>query len=294
MDSSEQIRRAERPFRFEIPADLVPILRQLRARQKPWRGLIEDEDVVHLFYGMGPARFLTLDGRVLVDSVDWDDSAVYEVTEPKEAWAALMVGVITFKCEALRRLLPARPPTALTCPWCKGTGQRNVRKLIPSHPTKPTEKDFEVVCDFHGLGWVESGRDVTDIFSEILAQGRLVHSPDLGYSPPAKSVHAIFDGLETIHVTLRFPAGSYNCCSEEGCHLGLHMPKAWDFLRRAFRNRGLAPPVRFRLHTTVVVESGAFFFDPTASLRTTGPYEFVAWDAGEYEELRTEGEDGTN
>ena len=102
----EQVQRAASPYRFRIPDDLVPTLRSLRASQRAWRPLIEAEDVVHLYYGLGPARFLTFDGRVLVDNEDWDGSGAYEVSEPKEAWSAIVVGADVFSCPELLRLLP--------------------------------------------------------------------------------------------------------------------------------------------------------------------------------------------
>src|SRR5437763_11957426 len=43
-----QLKRAASPFRFHIPADLIPKLRGLRARQRDWSKLIDAEDVVHL------------------------------------------------------------------------------------------------------------------------------------------------------------------------------------------------------------------------------------------------------
>jgi hypothetical protein len=81
----EELKRAVSPYRFRIPDDLIPKLRSLRARQRDWRELIEAEDVVHLYYGLGPARFLTFDGRVLVDNDDWDGTGAYEVSDPREA-----------------------------------------------------------------------------------------------------------------------------------------------------------------------------------------------------------------
>jgi hypothetical protein len=117
-----QLKRAASPFRFHIPEDLIPELRSLRVRQRDWSALIDAEDVVHLFYGLGPARFLAFDGRVLVDPSDWDETDAYEVTDPKEAWSAIVVGANVWSFPDLLRLLPARPPNARDCPQCKGTG----------------------------------------------------------------------------------------------------------------------------------------------------------------------------
>ncbi len=87
------LKRAYTPFRYHIPQHLIPKLRALRARQQDWGEPIDSEDVVHLYYGMGPAGFLALDGRVLVDPYDWDeeDSPVRS-DDPKEAWSAIVVG----------------------------------------------------------------------------------------------------------------------------------------------------------------------------------------------------------
>jgi hypothetical protein len=144
----EQLKRATSPFRFQIPEDLIPRLRGLRARQRDWREVIDAEDVVHLFYGLGPARFLACDGRVLVDNFDWDDSGAYEVTDPKEAWSAVVVGADVWRFPELLRLLPARPPDAKDCVQCKGTGWVC---WVDAEGRKG-----RVVCWDHcgGLGWV--------------------------------------------------------------------------------------------------------------------------------------------
>jgi hypothetical protein len=138
---ADQIQRAENPYRFCIPNELIPVFRVLRARQKDWRELIDAEDVVHLFYGLGRARFLTFDGRVLVDSIEWDGTGAYEVTEPKEAWAAVACGAITFQCPELQNLLSKRPSGTEECTKCRGIG------LYP-----PDDPRIVCVCD--GLGWI--------------------------------------------------------------------------------------------------------------------------------------------
>src|SRR4051812_35356675 len=118
----EQLKRAENPFRFHIPEDLIPKLRDLRGRQQAWREVVEAEDVVHLYYGLGPAEFLTFDGRILIDSEDWDGTGVYEVTDRKRACSAIVIGAKIWKFPELFRLLPPRPPNAIDCPQCKGKG----------------------------------------------------------------------------------------------------------------------------------------------------------------------------
>jgi hypothetical protein len=144
----EQLRRADNPYRFRIPEDLVPRLRDLRSRQDPWSELIDAEDVVHLYYGLGPAMFLTLDGRVLEDSSDWDATGAHEVTDPKQAWSAVVVGAKVWGFPELLRLLPARPPKAADCVQCHGTGWVSW--------VDAEGKTGQVVCwdRCGGLGWL--------------------------------------------------------------------------------------------------------------------------------------------
>jgi hypothetical protein len=148
----EQLKRASSPYRFHIPDDLIPTLRSLRARQQDWRPLIDAEDVVHLFYGLGAARFLTFDGRILVDNIDWDGTGAYEVTEPKEAWSAVVVGADVIACPELLRLLPNRPLTAINCPSCGGAGWHFLRSADGGQG--------KMVCwdVCGGLGWVAQWR----------------------------------------------------------------------------------------------------------------------------------------
>jgi hypothetical protein len=147
----EQLRRAVAPFRFSIPEDLIPRLRALRARQRDWRALIDAEDVVHLYYGLGPALFLAFDGRVLVDPYDWDETGAYEVTDPKEAWTAVVVGADVWGFPDLLRLLPARPPGAVDCVVCKGAGWVFAKDA--------EGKNLKLLCwdRCGGLGWVCEG-----------------------------------------------------------------------------------------------------------------------------------------
>ncbi|MCA9093779.1 MAG: hypothetical protein KDA68_09855 [Planctomycetaceae bacterium] len=145
----EEIRRAKNPLRIHIPEELVPALRALRARQTDWRELIEREDVVHLFYGLGPAGFLTFDGRIIVDSSDWIPSeGTYEVedTEPETAWKGFRIAAKNFHCPELLQLLPTEPREAIPCPVCHGHGMMKFKR--------ENQPDMELICGCHGLGWI--------------------------------------------------------------------------------------------------------------------------------------------
>jgi hypothetical protein len=142
----DELRRAMWPYLFDIPDDLVPRLRELQSRQNPWNDLIEAEDVVHLYYGLGPALFLAFDGRVIVDDY-FNETGAYEVTDPKEAWTAVAIGADVWGVPELRRLLPERPPGAVDCPDCKGSGWLR----WPS----ADGRERSVVCERCGaLGWL--------------------------------------------------------------------------------------------------------------------------------------------
>ena len=76
----ENLKRAESPYRVDIPDDLIPTLQALRAGQKDWprcREVIEAENAVQLSYSLGPDWFLTFDGRFLIDKYDWDGSGAF-------------------------------------------------------------------------------------------------------------------------------------------------------------------------------------------------------------------------
>lgn len=52
-----EIIRAKKPLRFRIPDEIIPTLRDRKKRQGAWRDLIDQEDVVLLYHGLGPAVF---------------------------------------------------------------------------------------------------------------------------------------------------------------------------------------------------------------------------------------------
>lgn len=147
----EQIKRARAPYRFDIPADLVPRLRELQSRQKPWSAAVDAEDVVHLYYGLGPALFLAFDGRIITDDYDnfTDGAGAHEVTDPKEAWAAVAVGAAVWGVPELNRLLPEKPASAPVCPHCEGVGWL--------WPTANRPKGSVVCSECGALGWLLPG-----------------------------------------------------------------------------------------------------------------------------------------
>jgi hypothetical protein len=147
----EELRRAEAPYRFHIPYDIIPRLRQLQSRQKWWSDAVDLEDVVHLYYGLGPAMFLSFDGRVITDDSEnfiGAGAGVYEVTDPKEAWVGVAIGADVWGVSELLRLLPERRYGASDCPMCKGSGW--------IWPTEKRPRGNVVCWDCGTLGWLPS------------------------------------------------------------------------------------------------------------------------------------------
>ncbi len=139
-----EIIRSKKPLRFRIPDEIIPTLRDRKKRQGAWRDLINQEDVVLLYHGLGPAVFLTMDGRVIVDrSVDYPVADAYEVEEasPEIAWGCIRLAAKQFDCRELRRLFPQDPPGSFPCPTCQGYG---LLKL----PFK-NKPDGEFLCGCH-------------------------------------------------------------------------------------------------------------------------------------------------
>ena len=78
-------------------------------------------DAFLLFPGMGPALFLTSDGRVFKDSRDWDESIPIEEGSDDDAVAALVIGAENLDLPDLLELLPKPTPGSIPCSLCKGT-----------------------------------------------------------------------------------------------------------------------------------------------------------------------------
>lgn len=132
--------------------------------------------------------------------------------------------------------------------------------------------------------------DLTPVFSDYLARNRgpVPGDPD-ARQPPDYGVSASLDG-GFIELALTFRAGAAYCCSEWGCHLSASDNELWEWLRRELSARGAVAPPRLELHLTVVVETGALFFDfgrPDRSRR--GWYDFAPAEERRYQLVVSEG-----
>lgn len=138
--------------------------------------------------------------------------------------------------------------------------------------------------------------DVTPVFAAYLARNRgpVPGDPD-ARQPPDYGVSASLHG-ETIDLVLTFRAGSAYCCFEWGCHLALAGGKRWERLRRELVGHKVLAMPRLVLRLTVVVESGAMFFDwsrPEPCRRGRGWYAFAPVAGHRYKVVIAEGGQGT-
>src|SRR5260221_3431644 len=106
--------------RFVIRDPLLTLLRAVRARRERVTCPIEGENEAFLIFGgLGPACYLMLDGRILVDAGDWDGSPIREANS-EYAIAAIVAGARSTGVLELLDLLPGAPANARPCADCRG------------------------------------------------------------------------------------------------------------------------------------------------------------------------------
>jgi hypothetical protein len=131
-------------MRFDLPATLLEELRAWRD-SRPQDPVEHERDAFCLDPGLGPAYFLTVGGRVLVDATCWDGTPIREASDA-ESLAAIVVGARKTGLAKLLDLLPRAPDGAPTCDRCGGD---RYAPLVAGHPESAT-----FVCpDCHGVGW---------------------------------------------------------------------------------------------------------------------------------------------
>jgi hypothetical protein len=69
-------------MRFVLPTSLLEELQVWRG-SRPLDPVEREQDAFCLDPGLGPAFFLTSDGRVLVDGTGWDDTPIREATDTR-------------------------------------------------------------------------------------------------------------------------------------------------------------------------------------------------------------------
>jgi hypothetical protein len=133
-------------IRFQIPESLLPRFKQLQKESDYPDEVMKSEDAIVMFPGLGPASYLTMDGRVIVHD-DMDDEPPREAADKKEAYSAIVIGAKLRKAPELLSLLPARTAGAKDCQSCGGGGWRTVG-------ASTNGEAVTIVCwDCGGLGW---------------------------------------------------------------------------------------------------------------------------------------------
>jgi hypothetical protein len=135
---------------FDLPGPLRKSLEDQRA-QRSWRDPIEwDYDAFLLDPGLGPATYLTADGRIL-----WDDDGWGVQATRREIYVALTAGARKTGITALLALLPARPEDADPCTRCDGTGRWAGLRSVSGEV-------ISMCCpDCGSLGWHSSRLDLS-------------------------------------------------------------------------------------------------------------------------------------
>jgi hypothetical protein len=132
-------------IRFQIPESLLPRLKQLQ-KESCLDEAMQSEDAIVMMSGLGPALYLTMEGRVIIHHY-MDDDLPREASDKKEAYSAIVIGAKLSKAPELLSLLPARTVGAKDCTGCGGSGWKAVGESTQGEM-------ITIVCwDCGGLGW---------------------------------------------------------------------------------------------------------------------------------------------
>jgi hypothetical protein len=137
-------------MRFTLSEDRVARMRAMQAAN-PSRldAVTASEDAFLLDPGLGPAGYLTFDGRVLVDGRDWDEGPIREATDD-EACAYLVVGAKKMGVPEWLALVPSMPLGGIPCPQCSGD------RWITMGREVGTDAPGRMICwTCSGRGWRE-------------------------------------------------------------------------------------------------------------------------------------------
>jgi hypothetical protein len=127
---------------FDIPDELIPKLRELQKKDSRDK-VVESEDAVIMFYGMGDPLYLTFDGRVIIDECFIEKKPLREAKTLVEAAMAVVVGAKIRDFPELLSILPERYQNAIDCENCGKSGWFKAGGILGPF-----------VCgDCGGLGW---------------------------------------------------------------------------------------------------------------------------------------------
>jgi hypothetical protein len=134
-------------MRFAIPQNTLARLRTESRMRTTHDEVTAAHDAYLLDPGMGPAAYLTTDGRVLIDGRHWDETDVREATDD-EAIAAIVVGAKKTGINELIDLLPSPPQQSTACELCGGS------RWITAGKDVLTGEPGRIICyECSGRGW---------------------------------------------------------------------------------------------------------------------------------------------
>jgi hypothetical protein len=131
---------------FRLSPSLLEALRLLRD-QRGHESITRQFDAFMLDPGLGPATFVSSDGRVL-----WDDDGWGVKGTRADAFASILAGAQKTGLPELRELLPSRPADASDCSGCAGLGRIKLSPQVSS---------LCMTCG--GLGWSSPTLRMDDI-----------------------------------------------------------------------------------------------------------------------------------
>jgi hypothetical protein len=107
--------------RFTFSPTMIERLRAIQAEQMAYYTdpTLRSEDAVVATYGLGPAMYLCLDGRVLIQ--DEDDPAPLETADGFSMRATILILDKRNPLPDVEALFPPRPAGASDCHLCGGT-----------------------------------------------------------------------------------------------------------------------------------------------------------------------------
>jgi|SRR4051812_16599457 len=112
--------------------------------------------------GLGPAVYLSVDGRIV-----WDDDGWGVTATRADALASILAGAKKTRIHALLNLLPPRPTDSLDCSNCRATGWFDAQgQLQDIHGQR-----FSLVCmTCAGLGWTAPSVDLGESVLEATTE----------------------------------------------------------------------------------------------------------------------------
>ncbi|MBI1313640.1 hypothetical protein GC176_20300 [bacterium] len=135
---------------FKLTEQQLVLLRQRRSECSS-DPIANEYDAFMLYPGMGPAIYITADGRIIW--YDYGEWGVGDSLTLKDAIFGVVAGIPETRIESLREVLPRRPNDSTTCKLCDGSGRMQVPMLTKSF----------ICSDCGGLGWQSNSMPLDEV-----------------------------------------------------------------------------------------------------------------------------------